>query len=363
MRHEELKLRHGFTLVELLVVIAIIGVLVALLLPAVQAAREAARRSQCSNHLKQLGLAIQLYTESTKGILPPGAYWYEGVREWNSVRDCGVTQRGSDCATANRGTIHMRLLPYIEEQALYDAFDFTIQTDEQKFPDGTPIGSRSVNVFVCPSDEHPGEAYHPTPLVGGTGTLTVEELRTFKLSNYAASRGPTQHINGGSGPCSLTSTWNNLDGQPYPKSSLVYPYPDTGSAVSRVQQFGGPFTRFSYQVKTRQVIDGLSKTIFMGEVRVGCSAHPAQGWAISHSGNGLMSTLIPINFETCNQDPTARCYSWDTWSSDLGFKSAHPGGAYFVMGDGSVQFLSESIDMLNYNRLGGKADGQAANVE
>ena len=361
MRQKQNQHQHAFTLVELLVVIAIIGILVALLLPAIQAAREAARKSQCTNNMKQLGLAIQLYADSTKGILPPGAYWWEGLRKTggsDGCMDCGATKRGPECCSIRRGTLHMRLLPYIEEQALYDAYDFTLPTDEQKL-DGTPIGSRSVNVFVCPSDELPGEAYHVGPAYHGI--LSVDELKTFKLSNYAGSRGPTRQVAGG-GPCALTGLWNRLENPAYPVSSLVYGYPDSGG-VPGYPSFGGPFTRFSYQVKTRQVTDGLSKTIMMGEVRVGCSFHASEGWAYSHSGNGLISTLIPINYDSCSQDPSTDCKYWGTWVADLGFKSSHPGGANFAMGDGSVQFLSESVDMLNYNRLGGKADGGTANIE
>jgi hypothetical protein len=98
----------------------------------------------------------------------------------------------------------------------------------------------------------------------------------------------------------------------------------------------------------------------MGEVRPMCSKHAAEGWLFSHSGNGLLSTLVPINFDTCSTDANLRCNSWDTWSSELGFKSAHPGGAHVIMGDASVHFLPDAIDMYVYNALGGKADGEAA---
>src|SRR5215471_4355018 len=106
MIHNRKINRFAFTLVELLVVIAIIGILVALLLPAVQAAREAARRAKCTNNLKQLGLAIQLYNDNKKA-LPPGASW------WSSPPAPPLCDR---C-----GTLHMFVLPYVEEQAIYDA--------------------------------------------------------------------------------------------------------------------------------------------------------------------------------------------------------------------------------------------------
>jgi hypothetical protein len=92
--------------------------------------------------------------------------------------------------------------------------------------------------------------------------------------------------------------------------------------------------------------------------------HAVEGWAWSHSGNGLISTLVPINFDSCTEsdDSIFDCASWATWSSTLGFKSHHPGGAHFVMGDASVHFLPDTIDMRIYNYLGGKADGGAAEL-
>ncbi len=357
MRHNASPSRPGFTLVELLVVIAIIGILVALLLPAIQAAREAARRSQCSNNLKQLGLAIQLYADSTKGVLPAGAYWQD-YRPFSGIPCDGAKScKGPQCCATRRGTILMRLLPYIEEQALYDAYDFTQPTDEQEY-DGSPIGSRTVATFVCPSDEQPGESHAPK----ADATIAEDIQRTYKMANYAASRGPSRQIPasgvGACNTCPEWNVWNNSLKALYP--NLVYPYPESSGDASA---FGGPFTRVSFHVKLKQVTDGLSKTIFMGEVRPACTLHIAEGWAWSHSGDGLMSTIVPINYDSCSQVVTDKCRCWNNWSTDLAFKSKHPGGAQFAMGDGSVQFLSESIDYANYNKLGGKADGEIASLE
>src|SRR5262245_29138694 len=116
--------RRGFTLVELLVVIAIIGVLVALLLPAVQAAREAARRTQCANHLKQMGIALQMYHATYKWF-PAGAYWH------GTSAPAKQTAPNSTW-TLDRGTFLVRLLPYVEQQGLYNLFDFNTGTDGQQ---------------------------------------------------------------------------------------------------------------------------------------------------------------------------------------------------------------------------------------
>ncbi len=336
---------HAFTLVELLVVIAIIGVLVGLLLPAVQAAREAARRSQCVNNLKQFGLAIQNYADSKKE-LPAGAHWGD-IRVSPECKSCAANDPDPACCITNGGTIHMFLMPYMELQSIYDQYDFRISTDQQLGADGLPLGSITIPTFVCPSDEHPTES--PNTLASGNADLG----RTYKMSNYAASRGPTKQV---PGPCNCTefSVWNAF---------AFDLYPEAGSNTERWKTFAGPFTRLAFPVKLEQVRDGLSNTIFVGEVRPSCSRHAAEGWGWSHSGNGLISTIVPINYDSCSQDPAADCGCWDTWLTELAFKSLHPGGAHFLFGDGSVHFLSESIDHLNYQRLGGKADEQVVTVE
>jgi prepilin-type N-terminal cleavage/methylation domain-containing protein len=375
IRHSSSVIRHslnpprpggptGFTLVELLVVIAIIGILVALLLPAIQAAREAARRAACMNNLRQFGVAIQNFHDQ-HGELPSGAQIYD-IRD-HSKDECDICDRlvpnpDPRCCIERRGTIHMYLLPYMEEQALYDRFDFTYSTDEQLLPDGTPIGSVPVGVFLCPSEPRVEAIDYRR---GQSTPLSPEVLRTYKLSSYAASRGPTRHNDSGPATCSLSELWNTQFGpKPVnttpPNDGFTWKYPDIGDPKVW-RQFGGPFTRWTYRIKNKMITDGLAKTIYIGEVRTGCSEHAAEGWAWTHSGNGLISTLVPINVDSCieSDDSNLDCVSFATWSSALGFKSSHPGGAFFVMGDASVHFLEDTIDMTLYNRLGGKADGGA----
>jgi prepilin-type N-terminal cleavage/methylation domain-containing protein len=304
--------RGAMTLVELLVVIAIIGVLVALLLPAVQAARESARRNTCTNNLKQIGLAITNYEAATKKF-PPGAIW----QRWRPP-----------AKQKHHGSLLVHLLPYIEQQSLYSAFDFKqISIDKAVFP-GTNrrVGAEIVPTYVCPSDEYGG---------------IYEELA---VHNYAASNGPTEVYDNPN--CSCMHEWKALAMAP----------------IDNREEFAGPFTRLGIVTKPSQITDGLSNTIFVGEVRVPCSVHAQAGWAYTNNGNGYSTTLIPVNFDTCSNDAADSCHRPCTWNTDVGFKSAHPSGAQFSTGDGSVHFIEESIDHQVYQYLGAKADGQVASL-
>lgn len=303
--------RSAFTLVELLVVIAIIGVLVALLLPAVQAAREAARRTQCINNLKQIGVALHNYNDTHK-VLPPGSFW-GGV------------------AANYRGCILLHIMPFIEQKNLYEKFDFSIAPDGQTYPGTTTLlGSTIIKTYVCPSEK------------------TFSLLNGRAIHNYTASAGPTAHIDNSACSCSTWSSWNAYAIAPYSSSDPNF--------------FAGPFHRTGVCVRLSEVTDGLSQTIFFGEVRRDCSAHVRTGWISSNNANGLTSTMIPINTNTCDDSATNGCQRPCNWSVELGYKSLHPSGANFLLGDGAVKFFTESIDHNNYQALGGKSEGSNAVV-
>jgi hypothetical protein len=298
------------TLIELLLVAAIIGTLVALVLPAIQSAREASRRSSCLNNLKQIGLGITGH-EAAKKLFPPGAIW----DRWQPP---DIRRR--------HGSLLVHILPYIDQQALYSSFDFSqLDIDAAVFP-GTNdrIGAKIVPTYLCPSDDHHG-------MYGGVA-----------VHNYAASNGPTEVYNNPNCSCS----------NPYDSRFVMAPLDDE-------KNFAGPFTRLGVQTKAKQITDGLSNTVFVGEVRVGCSVHARAGWAHTNNGSGYCTTLIPINFDTCNDFAPDPCHRPCTWNTDVGFKSAHPGGAHLLFGDESVHFVHEGIDMQTYQYLGAKADGHA----
>jgi prepilin-type N-terminal cleavage/methylation domain-containing protein/prepilin-type processing-associated H-X9-DG protein len=308
-----MKRFRGFTLIELLLVIAIIGTLIALLLPALQAAREAARRSSCGNNIKQLGLAIGNY-ESTHKELPPGARW----GRWGPL----VKRK-------DHGSLLVILLPYVEQQAIYATFDFGKRSIDGAFIPGTttPIGSQPIAGYLCPSDLR-------EPLYDGKAP-----------HNYSASRGPTGVFENSLCPC--PNPWTNME----------------LAKVDDREEYAGPFTRIGLACKIEEITDGLSNTIFVGEVRPMCSEHAQSGWATTNNGNGYCTTLIPINYDTCNDEATDLCHRPFNWTTEVGFKSAHPGGAQFLFGDGSVHFVDEEIDHQSYQYLGAKADGHSPKVE
>jgi prepilin-type N-terminal cleavage/methylation domain-containing protein len=302
--------RHAFTLIELLVVVAIIGVLIALLLPAVQKVREAANRARCQNNLKQIGLALHLY-ESAQGMYPAGSLW---------------TVKG---ANVNLGPITIYLLPYIEQGNLYNKYNVTTNTDSQTDSSGALLASHVISTYLCPSDATP----------------SVWSGRA--ISNYSASNGSSKRIDSSAVPCANYPTFNSYALAAY----------DVGYATG-----AGPFNRVGVPIYRAQITDGLSNTIFFGEVRPECSTHVRAGWGTSNDSQGFATTIIPINYDSCQATASNGCNNPGNWNTALGFKSSHPGGCQFLLGDGSVQFFSETIDMTLYQHLGGIADGYSVTL-
>lgn len=305
--------RIGFTLVELLVVITIIGILVALLLPAVQAAREAARRLQCTNNLKQIALAMHGYHEGN-ATLPYGSGGVGGI----------------GASAASGGVWTTMILPFIEMQGLYNRIDFNKHV--QELP--AEVVKTVIPAYICPTD------------AGGSPVLSdrfaVHNPATAMGLWYGASMGPThfdqcpfsadQTPSQGNPTCQGWSfgTW---DGGGYPKGS-----------------FGGMFARYKTCVNFAQVKDGLSNTIMLGEIL------PRECWFFSaFSVNfNVVPTNIPINLP--------ESLAANLWYPGYGFKSRHPGGANFALGDGSVTFLNETIDFELFNALGTRAGAEAVQL-
>jgi prepilin-type N-terminal cleavage/methylation domain-containing protein/prepilin-type processing-associated H-X9-DG protein len=332
--------RIAFTLIELLVVIAIIAVLVALLLPAVQQAREAARRSQCANNLKQLGLAMHNYHDAfnqfapgTTNIWGPGPTWSDG----------------------SKGSYFVQLLPYMDQAPLFNQLDFRVtgtpwncadpsntadcnfEALRQSYPSGPLLRHSVVPMLICPSD-----------------TSVNIDGHSVK-SNYALSMGNQAMPSNWGGACNLFPG-NNFGTGPEGHGNTANP-----------GLMSGIVSRFGWAAKMRDITDGSSNVIMAGEIRPQCGDHSRNGWF--HFNSMWIATTAPINYPVAcvREEPLngvawdaipQGCNHWQNWQTSQGFKSRHTGGAQFLLCDGSVRFISENIDYLTYQRLGDRRDGQ-----
>lgn len=322
----------GFTLVELLVVIAIIGILVALLLPAVQVAREAARRTHCINNLKQIGLAIHNF-ESSQGSLPAATpYPGENIRLGIEIE--------------SYATWAALVLPFMEEQAVFDTFDF----DLHMWDNEDAAASASLSMYVCPSDSEASQ-----PLLTGRG----ESRDTPGGGQWNPATSPGLWYTASIGPTAPDSCDAFC---PEPKPSYccrgcsfgtIAAHGETDRCGRAGDSSVGMFSRFPEGYKFRQIKDGLSKTIMVGET-------------LPHHyiWNCVFCPNFPVSSTTVYMNHMERD-SGDrdgTWPRTGGFKSQHAGGVNFVMGDASVHFFSEQLDYRLYNYLGTRADGEQASI-
>ena len=322
-----IRRQAGFTLVELLVVIAIIGVLIALLLPAVQQAREAARRMQCTNHLKQVGLAMHNY-ESTFGMFPYGHQ--KDVSGFMHRRDCW----------------YQRLLPFMEQTALSEAYE--AYSKEWIHEIRNEFTAAQVSTLTCPSDPN-------SPGKGGNGGK-IDFQGNFGVS---AGAGVSWSLNNSTTPPTITVSNRNV----------------TTATVSTDP--GGMFYLDS-ATTFRDCTDGSSNTLLAAEGIVrdnnisawgnvggywGGSTHGAFGISVSETPN----TSVPDRNYTCKGETTpgapnlAPCESGNTegLSGRWNFaRSYHPGGINGVLVDGSVRFFPDTVDRQTWLRLGLRSDGQ-----
>jgi len=290
--------RLAFTLVELLVVIAIIGVLVALLLPAVQAAREAARRTKCSNNLKQLGLAVHNYHDTFNYLPTSGGYGAEGPRP---------------TANPNRKGWIVSILPQMEQTALYDRFEpFFAMAGGLSHTDCRDEMAIVTKGLLCPTDPD-----------GGALITTQNQFEgvPVAVTNYKGVIGETK----------MGGAW----------SGSADCHASTGCT--------GLFYRNNYQEPQRlaNITDGTSNTFMIGEDLPRHNQHSAAYYC-----NGdYASCHAPLNFMPKPPTPA-------DWPKVISFRSMHPAGANFCAADASVRFIAQNIDHAHYQALSTKAGAE-----
>jgi prepilin-type N-terminal cleavage/methylation domain-containing protein/prepilin-type processing-associated H-X9-DG protein len=315
----------GFTLVELLVVIAIIGVLVALLLPAVQAAREAARRAQCNNNLHQIGLGVLNY-ESSKKEIPCNHYSGNyGVPDtfWGSAQ---VNGPGAPCRAWSWLAM---TLPYLEQAALY----------QRGGVPATPLSKSGILDAVIPGFQCPSDELQNNNPLFRSNTWYIKQIAVLGLSNYDGVMGAQSNV---------PPFFNlNADGDPNANEPWF-----NGNGIMAIFAWQSP-------LGFNNVEDGTSRTMMVGEQafemsRASCGEEGkcyGLGYSWAHSVEASATASIQPNYAvpgTPSPDPTAETYPYRT---QFGFNSMHPAGLNFVYADGSVHFIDESIDLGIYHAL------------
>jgi prepilin-type N-terminal cleavage/methylation domain-containing protein len=332
LRRVAMRLRRhgGFTLVELLVVIAIIGILVALLLPAIQAAREAARRSQCLNNLKQIGLAMHMYHD-TRQAIPP------------SRLPC------------HHGTWANAIWPYLEEGIIAQ------QWDKEKSYHYQPIENVQVQVavYLCPTRRAP-----PQLSVEGDSRGGVQH-RPGALGDYAVSIGDGHEYQGDGGGTDSTKVIEGGNAG----INLTIPNGAFRSATGQCFGFDPDFRlhgAYKTRLKFKNLVDGLSKTILVGEKHVPESA-PDGGSAFgrkSQQDNSIYNGDFHRTFARYGSDLAPIAVSRDEPVLNNGyasFGSWHPGICHFLFGDSSTRGVSSSLDVVTLAQLCNIRDGAVSN--
>lgn len=348
------KRRSGFTLIELLVVIAIISMLVALLLPAVQQAREAARRSQCKNHLKQIGLALQSYHE-THSVFPAGYFSY-GTSNGAGPAWASIDPNTWDAAPG--WSWSSMLLPFLDQAPVYDSLNVNSPCWDAGH---AGVVQATIPVFLCPTSSGGDEPFTVQDENGAPLLMNGSQVR-FGRSHYVASHGQ-ESCWGECGAIPTGTIFTNI----YTKATTVVTINGDASRVA-----DGPFFRNS-RTKMRDIRDGSTNTVFLGEhssklsdktwvgVVPGAYTHPRV--STPENGPDAAATLTLVHAGPSGGElditgfPIIHPTNFPTLHVGQMF-SEHSGGGHVCMGDGSVRFVSENIDLLLWAELASISEGE-----
>jgi prepilin-type N-terminal cleavage/methylation domain-containing protein len=338
--------RRGFTLVELLVVIAIIGILIALLLPAVQAAREAARRSQCTNNLKQFAIAAHNYADVHK-TFPRTSYWDDrpvgGYDYWGMWTGYST---------------HTLFLPYLEQTAIYGNVRFAVSREwynHPALPGGQPVWEAKVPTFLCPSDK---------PFAQGSTWLWGPG------NNYAVSVGPTAWY----------THWPNavpfFPGffSTHKENTFAEILDGTANTVMAAEQLtgngdnsafipgnvvlaAGALAQADWVMPSQAVLDAFGQAC-QAAIPNGSLKSNGASWFGANYTQTIFNMLAPPNWRY----PSCEATNWSGYAADRDgvypARSKHPGGVNHAMGDASVRFISETIEFKTYQYIGTRAGGE-----
>jgi prepilin-type N-terminal cleavage/methylation domain-containing protein/prepilin-type processing-associated H-X9-DG protein len=307
---EHRQLRNGFTLVELLVVIAIIGILIALLLPAVQAAREAARRTQCCNNLKQVGLAILNYENSNSSLPPAG---------W-------TTPAGPRKGLPEGLSMHALILPYLEQSAVKGELISEIVSQ------GTTPEYYRIDAYLCPSE--PRQFYTYGQPGDPSGWIPGRDLYVQHYNAVLGAKG--------------TNLWGGAN---YTVFGMCGGLADTGALI------------FDHPLTIATVLDGTSNTFALGEVSWDNNMHCY--WPRS---TFTQDSVFVDNGKPCSYSGRNQIYPLNSVKmvfsvlNDFSFGSKHPGGANFSFVDGSVHFFQETVDLKILQAYATRGNGEPATL-
>jgi prepilin-type processing-associated H-X9-DG protein len=293
---------------------------------------------QCSNNLKQIGLAMHNYAD-VYGQFAIGTMHNDPANGGNAALWSAGAHR--------KGSVLTKILPQLEQNGVFDNLDFAIDVEPQLVAMGF-ASDKKMTAYICPSD----------------GTTSGKLSAPQQFYNYAVSLG-NQNMSG-RGWCNdypnnsyTTRAQGILGGNLFRNGPTGHGTSNTGNNIS------GVFSRTNWAAAFKDITDGTSNVIMIGEILPSCGDHHRKGW---YSANSLWTaTTAPINFNTCGKqgvpDNQQNCNDFRNWQTSQGFKSDHTGGAQFVFCDGSVHFLSETVNYLTYQQLGSRNDGEPLATE